>query len=207
MTKLQQQRARAVALLLQKADKVVPMLIDYYLDDFLRNLLNLPERPQGQAPYAGWMIDEPKITVQPTKISFAGLSLIKKFEGCRVNAYLCPARVWTIGYGHTKTVKPGQKITLDQANQLLEQDVEVFEQAVTRLVSVPINQNQFDALVSLAFNIGVNALANSTLLKILNRKDYLRAADQFLRWSKVGNTTLKGLLDRRSEERALFLSL
>lgn len=205
MTQLEQYRTRAVKLLLEKADKVVPMLIDYHLDDFLRNLLNLPARPEGQPPYAGWMIDPVLPSVKPTKISEAGLSLIKKFEGCRVNAYLCPAKVWTIGYGHTKTVKPGQKITLESANQLLQQDVEVFEQAVVKLVKVPLNQNQFDALVSFAFNVGTGALANSTLLSLLNRKNYLGAAEQFLRWTKAGNVTLKGLVDRRKEEYKLFL--
>lgn len=206
MTQLEQYRIRAVKLLLEKADKVVPMLIDYDLDHFLRNLLNLPVRPEGQPPYVGWMTTQPSTSLQPTKISEAGLSLIKKFEGCRVNAYLCPAKVWTIGYGHTKTVKPGMKISLAEANQLLQQDVVVYEQAVVKLVKVPLNQNQFDALVSFAFNVGVGALANSTLLASLNRRNYLGAADQLLRWTKAGNVTLKGLVDRRAEERGLFLS-
>ena len=206
MTQLEQQRTKAVQFLLQKADKVVPMLIDYHLDDFLRNLLSLPDRPEGQPPYSGWMVSTLAPTEAPRYISDVGLSLIKKFEGCRVNAYLCPAKVWTIGYGHTKTVKPGQKITLEFANQLLQQDVAVFEQAVSKLVKVPINQNQFDALVSFSFNVGVGALTQSTLLSLLNRKNYLGAAEQLLRWTKAGNVTLKGLVDRRKEEYELFLS-
>lgn len=206
MTKLEQYRARAIALLLKKADKVVPMLIDYYLDDFLRNLLNLPERPQGQGPYAGWMVESDQLVKEVRQVSATGLALIKRWEGYRSLAYLCPAKVWTIGYGHTKTVKPGMKITIDQAEKLLRKDLVVFEQAVVRLVQVPLSQNQFDALVSFTFNVGTNAFANSTLLAALNRKNYPAAADQFLRWSKVGNTTLKGLLDRRIEERKLFLS-
>ena len=206
MTQLEQQRTKAVQLLLQKADKGVPMLIDYHLDDFLRNLLNLPDRPEGQPPYSGWMVSTKTPTEAPRYISDVGLSLIKKFEGCRVNAYLCPAKVWTIGYGHTKTVKPGQQITLEFANQLLQQDVEVFEQAVVKLVKVSLNQNQFDALVSFAFNVGVGALTQSTLLSLLNRKNYLGAAEQLLRWTKAGNVTLKGLVDRRKEEYELFLS-
>lgn len=206
MTKLEQHRARAIALLLQKADKVVPMLIDYYLDDWLRNLFNLPTRPKGQEPYQGWMVEPTQAIKQPIKVSELGLALIRRFEGCRVKAYQCPAKVWTIGYGHTKTAKPGMQISLAEANHLLQQDVEIFEQAVSKLVKVPINQNQFDALVSFTFNVGTNAFANSTLLAALNRKNYSVAADQFLRWSKVGNTTLKGLLDRRIEERKLFLS-
>lgn len=206
MTKLEQYRARAIALLLQKADKVVPMLIDYDLDDFLRNLLNLPKRPQGQAPYEGWMVSTKQTVEEVRQVSATGLALIKRWEGCKSNAYLCPAKVWTIGYGHTKTVKPGMKITIDQAEELLKQDLAVFEQAVVRLVTVPLSQNQFDALVSFAFNVGTNALANSTLLSLLNRKNYLGAAEQFLRWTKAGNVTLKGLVERRKKEYELFMS-
>jgi lysozyme len=206
MSNLANYRVRAVKLLLEKADKSVPMLIDYHIDDWLRDLLDLPLRPDGQDPYRGWMIEPASSIEKPIKVSELGLALIRRFEGCRVKAYQCPAKVWTIGYGHTKTAKPGMQISLAEANYLLQQDVAIFEQAVSKLVTVPINQNQFDALVSFAFNVGTGALANSTLLTTLNRRNYLGAADQFLRWSKVGNTTLKGLLDRRTEERKIFLS-
>lgn len=206
-TELQKYRARAIKILLDKADKVVPMLIDYQLDDFLRSLLNLPVRPSGHSPYSGWLASN---NLRPNKavnqISHAGIDLIKRFEGCRLTAYQCPAKVWTIGYGHTKTCKPGQKINLIEAERLLRQDLIVFEAALNKLVTVPLSQNQYDALVSFVFNVGSTALARSTLLVLLNRHDYLGAAEQFLRWTKAGNVTLAGLVARRKAEYELFLS-
>jgi lysozyme len=206
MTQLEQHRARAIAILLQKADKVVPMLIDYDLDSFLRNLLDLPKRPLGQPPYFGWMVSTPVLAQAPSKISDMGLALIKRWEGCRLAAYQCPAGIWTIGYGHTKTAKPGMKITREQAKLLFKEDLAEFESAVTKLVTVPLSQNQFDSLVSFVYNVGSNALANSTLLALLNRKNYLGAAEQFLRWTKAGNVTLTGLVQRRKAEYELFMS-
>lgn len=206
MTQLEQQRARAIALLLQKADKVVPMLIDYDLDSFLRNLLNLPERPQGQAPYSGWMVSGQQTAYTQHHISDAGLALIKRWEGCRSAAYRCPAGIWTIGYGHTKTAAPGMKISRQQAEELFREDLKVFEAAVTKLVTVPLSQNQFDALVSFTYNVGSGALAKSTLLALLNSKNYLGAAEQFLRWNRAGNVTLAGLVQRRQAEYELFMS-
>jgi lysozyme len=206
MTQLEQHRAKAVQLLLQKADKVIPMLVDYQLDDFLRGLLNLPGRPEGHPPYSGWMVSQKLPLEAPRYISDTGLALIKRWEGCRISAYQCPAKVWTIGYGHTKTCKPGMKITLAEAERLLRQDLAEFEQAVSKLVKVPLSQHQFDALVSFAFNVGSGALAKSTLLSLLNRKNYLAAAEEFKRWTKAGNVTLRGLVDRRQEEYELFMS-
>ena len=141
-----------------------------------------------------------------TLVSPAGLSLIKKYEGCRTNAYKCPAGVWTIGYGHTKGVSQGMMISHRDADKLLEEDLKYFESAVSSAVTVPINQNQFDALVSLAFNIGVGAFDKSTLLARLNSKNYRGAAEQFLRWTRGGGKVLPGLVKRRQEERELFLS-
>lgn len=206
MSKLQEYRQRAVTLLLQKADHSVPMLIDYHIDDLLRSLLNLPPRPQGQPPYSGWMVSAEQSTKALRHISGAGVDLIKRWEGCRTNAYLCPAKVWTIGFGHTKTAKAGLKITQTFAEELLRQDLAVYEQAVIKLVTVPLSQNQFDALVSFAFNVGTGALASSTLLSLLNRSNYLGAAEQFLRWTKAGSVTLPGLVSRRKAEYQLFMS-
>lgn len=138
------------------------------------------------------------------QISNAGLDLIKQFEGLYLKAYRCPAGVPTIGYGHTAGVAMGQTITQQQADDYLRRDVRQFERAVERLVSVPLTQGQFDALVSFAFNLGEGALAQSTLLRLLNAGDYAGAAAQFDRWNKAGGRVLPGLVRRRAAERALF---
>lgn len=206
MTQLQKQRLKAVRILIEKADNNIPMLIDYYLDDHLRKVLGLPDRPKDHLPYSGWMISTPFPEASPTQTSQQGIDLIKRWEGCRLGAYLCPANVWTIGYGHTGTATPGMCISYERAEELLKVDLQRFEKAVRNCVKVPINQNQFDALVSLAYNIGIAAFSNSTLLTILNQKSYALSAEQFHRWNRVGKVTLKGLTDRRKEEYQLFMS-
>lgn len=138
------------------------------------------------------------------QISKAGLDLIKQFEGLYLKAYRCPAGVPTIGYGHTAGVAMGQTITQQQADDYLRRDVRQFERAVSRLVTVPLTQGQFDALVSFAFNLGDGALAQSTMLRLLNAGDYTGAAAQFDRWNKAGGRVLPGLVRRRAAERALF---
>lgn len=138
------------------------------------------------------------------QISKAGLDLIKQFEGLYLKAYRCPAGVPTIGYGHTAGVSMGQTITQQQADDYLRRDVRQFERAVARLVTVPLTQGQFDALVSFAFNLGEGALAQSTLMRLLNAGDYAGAAAQFDRWNKAGGRVLPGLVRRRAAERALF---
>ena len=141
------------------------------------------------------------------KISDKGLNLIKEFEGCRLTSYVCPAGVLTIGYGSTGShVKSGMTITKEEAENLLRKDVSRFETAVNDLVKVSLNQGQFDALVSFAFNLGSGALAESTLLRLLNNSDYEGAAAQFDRWVKAGAVTLEGLVRRRNAEEALFRS-
>lgn len=134
------------------------------------------------------------------KTSPKGLELIKTFEGFRAQAYLCPARVWTIGYGTTLGVKPGQVITEAKAVKLMANDLVSFENAVKRLVKVPLSQNQFDALVSFAYNCGVGNLTSSTLLKLLNQGQYHLVPAQFLRWNKGGGKVLAGLTRRRKSE-------
>lgn len=137
-----------------------------------------------------------------------GLDLIKSFEGCKLTAYPDPGTggaPWTIGWGTTRGVKPGMTITQEEADLLLAEDVSSFAQAVNRLVTVPLNQNQFDALVSFAYNVGSSNLGNSTLLRLLNEGNYEGAAGQFGRWVKGGSgETLPGLVRRRAAERALF---
>ncbi len=133
-----------------------------------------------------------------------GLDLIKSFEGLRLSAYKCPADVWTIGYGTTAGVKPGQTITKERAEELLRDDVKRFEDQVLRLVKVPLTQGQLDALVSFTYNLGAANLGNSTLLRLLNAGDYKGAAAQFDRWTNAGGKELPGLVKRRAAERALF---
>ena len=139
------------------------------------------------------------------RTSQKGIDLIKKFEGCRLEAYKCPAGIWTIGYGHTKGVQNGQKITQAQAEEFLIEDLKVYEKAVESCVKVPLSQNQFDALVSFCYNCGGEALRTSTLLRLLNEGKYSEAGEQFLRWNKAGGKVLVGLTRRREEERELFL--
>ena len=138
-------------------------------------------------------------------ISNEGINLIKQFEGCVLSAYKCPAGFWTIGYGHTKNVKQGMKITKEQATNLLKDDLKTYENYVNKYVKVKLNQNQFDALVSFAFNCGGGALKSSTLLKKLNKGDYEGAANELLRWNKANGKVLAGLTRRRKAEKALFL--
>lgn len=140
-------------------------------------------------------------------ISEAGINLIKKFEGCRLTAYKCPAGIWTIGYGHTGSdVYAGKTITQAEADKLLKTDLMIHCNNVSKLVKVPLNQNQFDALVSFEYNIGYGAFKDSTLLKLLNQKKYTEASLQFERWVYAGKTRLQGLVNRRNAEKSLFIS-
>ena len=135
-----------------------------------------------------------------------GLELIKSFEGCVLKVYLDAIGLPTIGYGHL--IKPGEsftKITQKGAEDLLKSDAQIFVDGVNKLLEVNVTQNQFDALVSIAFNIGLGNLKSSTLLRLINAGDYKGAADQFPRWNKAGGKVLNGLTKRRDAERALFL--
>lgn len=135
-----------------------------------------------------------------------GLALIKRWEGLRLKAYLCPAKVWTIGYGSTgKHVKPGMVITEKEAEALLRQDLVRFEKKVAALAKAP-TQEQFDAMVALAFNIGEDGFARSSVLRAHNSRDFVRAEQAFGMWNKAGGKVLKGLVNRRAEEAALYRS-
>lgn len=137
-------------------------------------------------------------------ISDEGLALIKEFEGCKLTAYRDPVGVLTIGYGSTGPhVKPGLTITQDQADELLRQDVARFEVAVADMAKVATD-NQFSAMVSLAFNIGAEALRKSTLLRKHNAGDYRGAQGEFARWKYAGDKVLPGLVRRRAAEAALY---
>lgn len=140
-------------------------------------------------------------------VSEKGINLIKIFEGCRLQAYKCPAGIWTVGYGHTgSTVHQGLKISQSEADSLLKTDLIIHCNNVSKLVKVPLNQNQYDALVSLEYNIGYGAFSKSTLLNLLNAKDYKGAAEQFEVWRLGGGKILPGLVRRRKAEKDLFLS-
>ena len=135
-----------------------------------------------------------------------GLALIKRYEGLRLKPYLCPGGVWTIGYGSTAGVtQDTPPITDEEAERLLLEDLRHVERDLTRMLFEPVNENQFYALASLTFNIGAGNFRRSTLRVMVNRRDYLGAADQFPRWNKAGGKELAGLTARRREERALFL--
>lgn len=145
------------------------------------------------------------------EMSKNGMALLKGFEGCELTAYQDSVGVWTIGYGWTqpvngKPVSKGMTISQDTADSLLCSGVVQYEKGVTGLVKVAVNQNQFDALVDFAYNLGVKALEGSTLLKKLNAGDYAGAADEFPKWNKAGGKVLNGLVKRRAAERSLFLS-
>lgn len=133
--------------------------------------------------------------------------IIKEFEGLEFDAYLCPAGVWTIGYGHTGGVKKGDAITEEEADILLSRDVQDAERAINSYVKVAINQNQFDALVSFVYNLGSGNFKSSTLLRKLNQCDYLGAANEFERWNKAGGKVLNGLVRRREVEVNLFIGV
>ena len=144
-------------------------------------------------------------------ISNKGLELIKEFEGFSANAYLCPAKIPTIGYGNTfwedgRKVRIGEQISKSKALELLEFVANKdFADKIFPLIKVEVNQNQFDAMVSLAYNIGVGAFSNSTLLKRVNAKDFIGAGNEFLKWDKSGGKPLLGLTRRRQREKELFL--
>lgn len=132
------------------------------------------------------------------------VNLVKASEGCRLTAYTDSVGVLTIGYGHTGGVRPGQTITQEQADAFLVHDLATAAAAVSRHVVVPLNQNQFDALTSFVFNLGEGALERSTLLKLLNQRNYQAAAAQFPVWCMADGQALRGLIERRAKERTLF---
>lgn len=139
------------------------------------------------------------------RTSQKGIDLIKSFEGLRLNSYQDSVNVWTIGFGTTRGIGPGMTITNDQAEQMLMKDIARFEPEVERLVKVPLSQNQWDALLSFVYNVGSMNLGTSTLLKLLNARDYAAAAEQLPRWNKAGGRVLNGLIKRRAAERRMFL--
>ena len=177
----------------------------------------------------------PEVEIKPEKftthkINQKGIDIIKKCEGCKLESYLCPARVWTVGYGSTgKAIIEGLNITQERADELLHNDINYFETILNKY-KLKINENQFSALISLIFNIGAGNFNTSTLLKFLkinpNTKDTIKLSEitgnvikyiknvselnlieyNFLRWCNAKNKGLKGLFNRRKDEYELYIS-
>lgn len=140
----------------------------------------------------------------PLRISAAGRALIRRFEGLRLDAYRCPAGVWTVGYGHTASAFPGRRIDAAEADSLLEQDLTRVEAELRPLLRVAVTEPQWAALVAFALNIGTGAFARSTLLKKLNAREWDAIPAQLMRWVYAGGRPLAGLRRRREAEAALF---
>ena len=138
------------------------------------------------------------------QLNRAGYDLIKKFEGLKLHAYLCPAGVWTIGYGRTRGVHPKLQITPERAEHYLQEDLLWACKAVSDAITVKLTDNQFAALVSLTYNIGETAFKGSTLVKKLNASEYDAIPEQIKRWNKAGGVTVMGLINRRKAEAELW---
>lgn len=145
------------------------------------------------------------------KISQKGLNLIKRFEGCHLEPYKDPIGLWTVGWGHligdgkSLPVEWFRRLTQDEADKLLEKDLEKFERGVLRLCPNNLTQHRFDALISFAYNLGLGNLQISTLRQKHNRNDVFGAAKEFLRWNKAGGKVFRGLTLRRQAESDLYL--
>lgn len=141
-----------------------------------------------------------------SKLSTEAVNLVKHFEGLKLTRYYCPSGKLTIGYGHTGKGTHKQKITISEAEKLLEQDLSVFQKVVTNNVKVPLTNSQFGALVSFSFNVGEGAFKKSTVLKKLNSGNYKLASQEMLRWTRDSRKRiLPGLVRRRQAEVKLFL--
>jgi lysozyme len=144
------------------------------------------------------------------KVNAEGYALLKKFEGCVLKAYRCPANVWTIGFGNTfyedgTKVKEGDVITQQRADELAKYIVEQFATSIRAMIKQPLNENQFSACVSLAYNIGTGGFKKSSVLRKLNANPTdPTIADSFRLWNKGGGVVLKGLVRRREAEIALY---
>jgi GH24 family phage-related lysozyme (muramidase) len=156
-------------------------------------------------PMAQILRDGRVISAIANRMNAEGFALLTQYEGLRLEAYQDIGGVWTIGYGHTDGVFPGQQITQAQADGFLRADLRRFEEAVDDLVNVTLNSNQFSALVSFVYNVGEAAFANSDLRRFLNGGNLSAAANEFPRWNKVFSEVVEGLTRRRNAERALFL--
>ena len=140
-------------------------------------------------------------------ISEEGKALIKKFEGCELEAYLCSAGVPTIAFGRTKNVKMGDTCTQEQADAWLEEELEEYTGYVLDAVTQPLDQNQLDAMVAWTYNLGPTNLGESTMLKVLNGGQFGRVPSEMKRWNRAGGQVLEGLVRRRTAEALMFENL
>ena len=146
------------------------------------------------------------------KTNQKGIDLMHEFESCRLEAYLCPVKIWTIGWGNTfyadgTPVKSGDKVSQEQANRLFEVILAKFESQVYKSVKPMLNSNQFSALVCFAYNVGTGNLLKSTLLKKVNANPLdPTIRDEFMKWNKGGGVVLNGLTRRRKSEADLYFS-
>ena len=138
------------------------------------------------------------------RVSEEALALIKRWEGLKLQSYKCVAGVWTVGFGHVATARPGMVISETQATRLLMEDLARFEAAIERLVRVPLSDGQFGALVSWAFNVGEGAAARSSLIRKLNAGEYDAVPGELARWNKVDGKVVPGLSNRRAAEAGLW---
>lgn len=164
-------------------------------------MINIPKQIPIERP-------GPRI-LQVTK---AAIDMIHHFESCRLTAYKCPKGVWTIGWGNTQyengiSVKQGDKITQERADQLFSSILSRFTSGVLTLVRTTLNDNQFSALVSFAYNVGIGALGKSTLMRKVNKNpNDPTIRDEFMKWNKAGSKVLAGLTRRRKAEADLYFS-
>ena len=184
------------------------MQLSNFGQSFLKIFAKLfrPATSSGSVSASSPSASSPVSFSSPRSISETGLTVLKHYEGCRLKAYRDSVGVLTIGFGDTQDVTEGMVITQEEAEDRLERRLDRdFEPGVRAAITAGMRQEQFDAMVCLAYNIGVSAFAKSTLVKLFNAGDIQLAADQFLRWDKAGGKSLKGLRLRRAAERALFL--
>lgn len=171
------------------------------------NVIEVPDAKPAK-PNPTPVLQPSNDTQKGRKINAAGMKILKECEGLELKAYKCPAGVWTIGYGCTKGVRPGMSITEAEAEAFLRKELTEFEELVERVLGhIPLNDNQFSALVSITYNCGPKTIEQgSTIRRKLEARDYQGAAEGFLLWNKGGGRVLPGLVKRREMERKLFLS-
>lgn len=157
-----------------------------------------PEKPSDPVEKVNVVTNNGRVT------RVKDVSLIKEFEGLKLKAYQDVVGVWTIGYGHTHTAKPGMVITAGEAERLLRVDLDWVEAAINKNVTVKLTQNQYDALASFIYNVGATNFRRSTLLDKLNDGDYAGASAEFRKWNKAGGKVVRGLTRRRKAEEAWF---
>lgn len=138
------------------------------------------------------------------KASFLAYELIRKFEGCRLMPYMDMVGIWTVGYGSTTEVVPGERISQAEAEDRLQEDVETAEKCINDAVKVPLTQNQFDALVSWVFNLGCKRFRQSTMLQKINEQKWQEASIELRKWDMAGGRQVDGLMRRRAAESKLF---